>query len=99
MKKAPAGDQKEYSIMLADEKNALSSIEKNRWMLSQETIDAYQMYAPDVCLTSDDTSAILFAQETDSIINRYLAGNIDWRQLAKALSERCAMIQAEQAAE
>jgi hypothetical protein len=94
-RKAPAESQKELTILLEEYKRELANTEQYRWALSQETINAYRKYAPYVCFSSDFASTMINAPEVDSIVKRYLAGQIDWEQLAIALEDRLEKIKSE----
>jgi hypothetical protein len=95
IKKAPAENRKVLSIALEGYKSDLSFIEQSRWILTQETIDDYRQYAPDVYLLNDFVGTMLDYPESVDILNRYLTGNMGWREMAQALQDRYLMIQAE----
>ena len=92
---APAEKQKAYLSMLWEYKAELASIEQRRWALSQETIDAYRKYEPNVYFYNDFVTTMMEGPEMVSLLKRFVAGHMDWKQLATALEERLEKIKSE----
>ncbi len=92
---APVENQKELTTLLEENKRDLASAEQYRWTLSQETIDAYKKYAPYVYLSSNLAITMIDMPEMTSILKRYLAGHMDWKQLVIILEDRLKKIKGE----
>lgn len=92
---APAENQKDLATLLEEYKRDLASVEQSLWALRQETIDAYKKYSPYVYIRSDFVLTMIDAPELDSILKRYLAGHMDWKQFVTALEERLEKIKSE----